>query len=132
MSCSDLESFVIPAGNLLHELYSKGYPYEEMWDKLDRFVKTNVPMYQHEFKQTSTERLHYITLKSVACRVERLRTERLSVYDHRNHRLGFEDPSAHIRPAAPPPWKGPGPARVYPFNGNFEQPSYWEGRAWGT
>ena len=131
-TCSDLENFIVPVANILHELYSKGYPYRRMWSKVISFLRSNLPLYHHEHSSRTPESLLFITTQAIAHRVAHLWWVGLEEYDRRNHRLGFVEPTESMRPLQPAPHLSHGPAMYirttdlwYP---HYEDPSFWIGK----
>ena len=104
-TCSSLDRFVVPAGNLIFELYCKGYDAAKLYKALSQFLKAKAPLFPSSFSYPIPT-LNWMTTTAISYRVSFLWDNGMPTYNIRNRRLNLPEPST--LPLTPPPPYFPG------------------------
>jgi len=105
-TCSSLDLFIIPAANLIYELYCKGFDIDKLYSSMRSFLKAKSPLYHplpHSMKpplNLSAPHLVWITTAAIQHRVSSLWNSGMPTFDLRNRRLNLPEPTT--RPLVPP------------------------------
>ena len=95
---------MIPAANLLLELYLKGYVWKELQSSAQTYLQSKTPQYNDDReKQFSSPQLVWMTTQALYARVRYLWDIGLTQYSERNADLGIGPPEN--QPIHPPPVK---------------------------
>ena len=98
-ACSSLDLFVVPAGNLIFELYCKGHDAAKLHKALSHFLKAKAPLFPSCLSHP-VRSLNWTTTTAISFRVSHLWDNGMPTHDLRNRRLNLPEPSA--RPLVPP------------------------------
>ena len=95
-----LQLFTDHAGDLLNELYSRGYDWLKIWKQVEVFLKRHIPLYDKP-RGLKPRQLKWITERALIARASWRYDTGLPLLHHRLQRLGFPSPTPTPIPPFP-------------------------------